>query len=228
MRGGVLYVVCNAHSGNKKKVDEIAYYAPKKERNKKIKTMKHKFYYSSYPSLITLESVLPIGPMSQLLLLSESLCMGFGRSKTAAEGSRFLWPQIQGLVLLLAIKHAELQSLSLRDDSVHARDGFSYLLDFGQLGRGTTSDLLNTKSSKLRLQFIKLFQKLGLLLVSKLVCPDLRHAGILLPGAGKEEKQNCLQKIVSTIESNLRYIPASQLDCVSNPPQGWFLLAFVI
>ena len=97
------------------------------------------FFFASLFVLLTpgcsgLDRLLPerVQPLLPLLLLGLQVLFAF--VQPAAHGTRFLGPQIQGLVLPALIEFPEVLFLSLVNDGEYTGDGFANNSDLGEFG----------------------------------------------------------------------------------------------
>jgi len=121
-----------------------------------------------------------------LLLLPESLERGLVLGQTATNGTGLLGAEVEGNVLLVLVEQTELLTSLLGDNGVDTGNGFADTVDLGELGRGTTGDLLNVKASELLLKLVELLLELSLVLYAKLVGTDGGHFFVWFPGGMTE------------------------------------------
>ncbi len=95
-------------------------------------------------------------------------------SEGTTHGTSQLGTEVKRDVLLALVELAKLLRLLLVHHCQNASNVLASHTDLGELSCSTTSDLCNTKSSKLSLQLLKLIEKLLLRLLTEFVGLNLR------------------------------------------------------
>ena len=85
--------------------------------------------------------------------------------------------QLVGLTLGVLVELAEVVSLLLVDDSKNSGDRLSDRVDLGELGGGSSGNLLDSKGEELLLELNQLLGEVGLVLGDELVSSDFAGGG---------------------------------------------------
>jgi len=123
---------------------------------------------------LCLEGVLPGGEVDVPLLLLLSLGRLLTLGQPTTDGTGLLVSKVEGNVLgvLRLVHFSDILPLLEVDDGEDTGDGLADGVDLGQLGSGTTSDLLNSEGEELSLQLAELLEKIGLVLALQLEGPN--------------------------------------------------------